>query len=145
MNGSTETKLIGLFKPRTPYIHRAYTKNLTNSDLPTYFIFSILFRLVFITVRVKSGHATGRNSRQRLAFNLQRSLVAVEMETLNRLADAYHDLMDNKSDQRVKDWPLMSSPFYTLAICLTYAFTVKVSTYSRKHIPFVLIKGPAGR
>lgn len=28
-------------------------------------------------------------------------------------------------DQRVKDWPLMSSPFYTMGICLTYVFVVK--------------------
>lgn len=49
------------------------------------------------------------------------------METLNRIVASYHDLMDNKSDQRVKDWFMMSSPFYTLAICLTYVFTVKVS------------------
>nr|QMX41530.1 very long chain fatty acid elongation protein ELO5 [Dioryctria abietella] len=48
------------------------------------------------------------------------------MEVLNRLVAQYHDLMDNKSDQRVKDWFLMSSPFPTLAICLTYVFTVKV-------------------
>ena len=30
------------------------------------------------------------------------------------------------SDPRVNDWFLMSSPFYTLAICLTYAYFVKV-------------------
>ncbi|XP_004931946.1 elongation of very long chain fatty acids protein AAEL008004 [Bombyx mandarina] len=48
------------------------------------------------------------------------------MEALSRLVAGYHDLMDNKSDQRVKDWFLMSSPFPTLAICLTYVFIVKV-------------------
>ncbi|XP_059052317.1 elongation of very long chain fatty acids protein AAEL008004 [Achroia grisella] len=48
------------------------------------------------------------------------------MEVLNRLVAGYHDLMDNKSDQRVKDWFLMSSPFPTLAICLTYVFIVKI-------------------
>ncbi|XP_050343136.1 elongation of very long chain fatty acids protein AAEL008004 [Nymphalis io] len=48
------------------------------------------------------------------------------MEIINRIVDGYHDLMDNQSDQRVKDWFLMSSPFPTLAICLTYVFTVKV-------------------
>lgn len=55
-------------------------------------------------------------------------VVPVNMEALSRLVEGYHDLMDNKSDQRVKDWFLMSSPFPTLAICLTYVFTVKVST-----------------
>ncbi|KAG5872505.1 hypothetical protein JTB14_015450 [Gonioctena quinquepunctata] len=34
--------------------------------------------------------------------------------------------MDNKSDPRVNDWLLMSSPFYTLGICLAYVYIVKV-------------------
>lgn len=42
------------------------------------------------------------------------------------VVNSYHDLMDNKSDPRVNDWPLMSSPLPTLAICLSYAYTVKV-------------------
>lgn len=50
----------------------------------------------------------------------------LKMEYINRIVDGYHDLMDNHSDQRVKDWPMMSSPFPTLAICLTYVFIVKV-------------------
>lgn len=40
--------------------------------------------------------------------------------------DGYRDLMDNKSDPRVNDWPMMSSPFPTLAVCLFYAYFVKV-------------------
>ena len=40
--------------------------------------------------------------------------------------DSYRDLMDNKSDPRVNDWFLMSSPWPTLAICLSYAYFVKV-------------------
>lgn len=40
--------------------------------------------------------------------------------------DGYRDLMDNKSDPRVNDWIMMSSPFPTLAICLFYAYFVKV-------------------
>lgn len=58
-------------------------------------------------------------------------IVSVKMEALSRLVAGYHDLMDNKSDQRVKDWFLMSSPFPTLAICLTYVLTVKVSACSK--------------
>ncbi|CAH1112769.1 unnamed protein product [Psylliodes chrysocephalus] len=42
------------------------------------------------------------------------------------IVDGYHDLMDNKSDPRVNDWFLMSSPFYTLGICLGYVYIVKV-------------------
>lgn len=38
----------------------------------------------------------------------------------------YRDLMDNKSDPRTTNWPLMSSPFPTIAISLAYAFFVKV-------------------
>lgn len=34
--------------------------------------------------------------------------------------------MDNKSDPRTTNWPLMSSPFPTIAISLAYAFFVKV-------------------
>lgn len=48
------------------------------------------------------------------------------MEYVQSIVDGYHDLMDNKSDQRVKDWFLMSSPLPTLTICLTYIFIVKV-------------------
>lgn len=40
--------------------------------------------------------------------------------------DGYRDLMDNKSDPRVNDWPMMSGPFPTLAICMFYAYFVKV-------------------
>lgn len=35
--------------------------------------------------------------------------------------------MDNKSDPRTRDYPLMSSPFPTIAISLAYAYFVKVS------------------
>ncbi|XP_033211286.1 elongation of very long chain fatty acids protein AAEL008004-like [Belonocnema kinseyi] len=44
---------------------------------------------------------------------------------VQKMYDAYRDLMDNKSDPRVNDWFLMSSPFPTLIICLSYAFFVK--------------------
>ncbi|GAB0087458.1 Elongation of very long chain fatty acids protein [Sergentomyia squamirostris] len=40
--------------------------------------------------------------------------------------DWYRDLMDGRSDPRVKDWPLMSSPLPTMAICLFYAYFSKV-------------------
>nr|QXU64614.1 fatty acid elongase 3 [Blattella germanica] len=46
-------------------------------------------------------------------------------QLVRSLVDGYHDLMDNKSDPRVNDWFLMSSPFPTLAICLSYAYFVK--------------------
>ncbi|XP_076164233.1 very long chain fatty acid elongase AAEL008004 [Ptiloglossa arizonensis] len=42
------------------------------------------------------------------------------------LYDGYRDLMDNKSDPRVNDWAMMSSPLPTLVICLTYVYFVKV-------------------
>ncbi|KAG7197597.1 hypothetical protein KM043_016913 [Ampulex compressa] len=34
--------------------------------------------------------------------------------------------MENRSDPRVNNWPMMNSPFPTLAICLFYAYFVKV-------------------
>ncbi|XP_073818818.1 very long chain fatty acid elongase AAEL008004 isoform X4 [Musca autumnalis] len=34
--------------------------------------------------------------------------------------------MDTHGDPRTKDWPMMSSPFPTLAVCLTYVYLVKV-------------------
>lgn len=41
------------------------------------------------------------------------------------IIDGYHDIMDNKSDPRVKDWLMMSSPFPTMALSLCYAIFVK--------------------
>ncbi|CAH3817629.1 unnamed protein product [Pieris brassicae] len=64
------------------------------------------------------------------------------MDIINRIVDGYHDLMDNKSDQRVKDWFLMSSPFPTLCICLTYVFVVKVigPQFMKNRKPFDLTR-----
>uniref|UniRef100_A0A0C9RDQ9 Elongation of very long chain fatty acids protein n=1 Tax=Fopius arisanus TaxID=64838 RepID=A0A0C9RDQ9_9HYME len=42
------------------------------------------------------------------------------------LSENYRDLMDNKSDPRVNDWPLMSGPLPTFLICIFYAYFVKV-------------------
>jgi elongation of very long chain fatty acids protein 7 len=38
------------------------------------------------------------------------------------VVDHYQDLLDNKSDPRVKGWAMMSSPVPTLLICLFYAY-----------------------
>ncbi|KAK9500528.1 hypothetical protein O3M35_001776 [Rhynocoris fuscipes] len=45
---------------------------------------------------------------------------------IRSMVDGYTDLMDNKSDPRVKDWFLMSGPFPTIAMCLGYVYIVKV-------------------
>ncbi|KAI8429040.1 hypothetical protein MSG28_007611, partial [Choristoneura fumiferana] len=37
----------------------------------------------------------------------------------------YRDLLDNRSDPRVKDWPMASSPWPTVAACLCYAYCAK--------------------
>ncbi|XP_071633424.1 very long chain fatty acid elongase AAEL008004 [Temnothorax longispinosus] len=42
------------------------------------------------------------------------------------LVHSYRDLMDNQSDSRVNDWVMMSSPFPTVAICLSYAYFSKI-------------------
>uniref|UniRef100_A0A336MNH3 Elongation of very long chain fatty acids protein n=1 Tax=Culicoides sonorensis TaxID=179676 RepID=A0A336MNH3_CULSO len=48
------------------------------------------------------------------------------METLRHAYNFWDDLMNNKSDPRTRDWPLMSSPLPTIAICLSYAYFVKI-------------------
>lgn len=70
-------------------------------------------------------------------INLFLSL-SVFQEYLTQFYDGWRDLMDNKSDPRTRDYPLMSSPFPTIAISLSYAYFVKVSghsthTYTRTH------------
>ncbi|XP_056633736.1 elongation of very long chain fatty acids protein AAEL008004-like [Diorhabda sublineata] len=40
--------------------------------------------------------------------------------------DKYHDILENKSDPRVKGWWMMSSPIPTLLICIFYAYFSKV-------------------
>lgn len=40
--------------------------------------------------------------------------------------DSMHHYMDKYGDPRTKDWPLMSSPLPTLALCLGYVYLVKV-------------------
>ncbi|XP_075148645.1 ELOVL fatty acid elongase 7 isoform X2 [Haematobia irritans] len=50
-----------------------------------------------------------------------------ETETIiTSIYDGWRDLMDNKSDPRTRDWFLMSSPFPTIAISITYAYIVKI-------------------
>lgn len=46
------------------------------------------------------------------------------MAKLNFIFETYNQLM-SKSDQRIKDWPLMSSPLPTIFICLSYILIVK--------------------
>lgn len=48
------------------------------------------------------------------------------MDLITRINASWHDLMENKGDPRVANWPLMSSPFPTLGIVLSYVYIVKV-------------------
>nr|BBF94997.1 elongation of very long chain fatty acids protein 17 [Orthetrum albistylum] len=52
----------------------------------------------------------------------------------------YRDLMDNQSDERVKNWFLMGSPFPTLFMCLTYVWIVKYAgpKFMEKRKPYDL-------
>lgn len=50
-----------------------------------------------------------------------------QMFSATEIYAGWRDLMDNKSDPRTRDWMLMSSPFPTIALSLTYAYCVKVS------------------
>ncbi|KAK0077010.1 hypothetical protein PV325_004559, partial [Microctonus aethiopoides] len=47
--------------------------------------------------------------------------------------------MENKSDPRVKNWPMMSGPFPTIFICIFYAYFVKVigPKFMEKRKPFI--------
>ncbi|XP_060528566.1 elongation of very long chain fatty acids protein AAEL008004-like [Cylas formicarius] len=46
----------------------------------------------------------------------------VQMETFNNLSEFFKV----HPDPRTIDWPLVSNPLYTLGICLSYVYTVKV-------------------
>lgn len=48
------------------------------------------------------------------------------MDLIDKVYGGWRYLMDDLSDPRTKDWPLMSSPFPTIAISLSYAYFVKV-------------------
>lgn len=54
------------------------------------------------------------------------------MDYVTRFYEGWRDLMDNKSDPRTTDWFLMSSPFPTIAISLSYAYFVKVRIQEHK-------------
>lgn len=59
---------------------------------------------------------------------------------LQTVIESYDDLVQNRSDQRVKHWPMMSGLLPTLIICLFYAYFVKVlgPKLMEKRKPFVL-------
>ncbi|XP_013103165.1 elongation of very long chain fatty acids protein AAEL008004 isoform X3 [Stomoxys calcitrans] len=48
------------------------------------------------------------------------------MALVMKYINIMHRYMDSHGDPRTKDWPMMSSPFPTLAVCLTYVYLVKV-------------------
>ncbi|XP_065372435.1 very long chain fatty acid elongase AAEL008004 isoform X2 [Calliphora vicina] len=48
------------------------------------------------------------------------------MALIMKYIDSMHRYMESQGDPRTKDWPMMSSPFPTLAVCLTYVYLVKV-------------------
>lgn len=61
---------------------------------------------------------------------------------VHSIIDQYHYLMDDRSDPRVNSWPMMSSPFPTLCICLFYAYFSRVlgPTMMENRKPLVLRK-----
>ncbi|XP_055321833.1 elongation of very long chain fatty acids protein AAEL008004-like isoform X1 [Sitodiplosis mosellana] len=48
------------------------------------------------------------------------------MALIMRYIDSMQRYMDSTGDPRTRDWPMMSSPFPTLVVCLAYAYFVKV-------------------
>jgi hypothetical protein len=59
-----------------------------------------------------------------------------QMQLINDVYAGWRDLMDNKSDPRTRDWPLMSSPFPTMAISICYAIFVTVSSFGTWFLGF---------
>lgn len=66
------------------------------------------------------------------SINNKRCLFALQMimDLISNVRAGWVDLMENKSDPRTSNWPLMSSPFPTLFMCLTYVYIVKVNIWS---------------
>jgi elongation of very long chain fatty acids protein 7 len=64
------------------------------------------------------------------------------MTLIDNLYESWRDLLDNKSDPRVKDWPLMQSPLPTIGIVAVYIlFVLKIGPQWMKHRkPFELKK-----
>ncbi|XP_029048654.1 elongation of very long chain fatty acids protein AAEL008004-like isoform X2 [Osmia bicornis bicornis] len=48
------------------------------------------------------------------------------MSIVMQYVDRLHEILDKHADQRTTNWFLMSSPFPTLFICLSYVYVVKV-------------------
>lgn len=48
------------------------------------------------------------------------------MSLLSNFYQNWQNLMDKYSDPRTSEWPLMSSPFPTIWICILYVYCVKV-------------------
>lgn len=48
------------------------------------------------------------------------------MSQIIKFFDDFHTMLEKNGDPRTGKWPLMSSPFPTLAICLSYIYVVKV-------------------
>ncbi|XP_050452869.1 elongation of very long chain fatty acids protein AAEL008004-like isoform X1 [Cataglyphis hispanica] len=48
------------------------------------------------------------------------------MSIIMQYIDRFHDMLDKHADTRTTDWLLMSSPFPTLFICISYVYVVKV-------------------
>lgn len=55
-----------------------------------------------------------------------RQIFSSQMILANKFYATWRDLMENKSDPRTTNWPLMDSPLPTIVISLTYIFTVTV-------------------
>lgn len=48
------------------------------------------------------------------------------MALIMKLIDGMHHYLNKYADPRTQNWPMMSSPFPTLALCLGYVYLVKV-------------------
>lgn len=48
------------------------------------------------------------------------------MALILKYIDGIQEMFDKNGDPRTRDWPMMSSPWPTLAVCLSYVYIVKV-------------------
>lgn len=69
-------------------------------------------------------------NREKVQIFNSKKYFSAKMDFARRIYEDWNDLMDNKSDPRTTNWPLMSSPFPTMFIILGYLYVVKVCSHN---------------
>ncbi|KAG5883064.1 hypothetical protein JTB14_030439 [Gonioctena quinquepunctata] len=79
--------------------------------------FSEINKTVFFVQNIQSSF---------LVFNRRLRSDTKMAHLVTSVVDTYQDILQNKSDPRVRDWAMMSSPVPTVLICTFYAYFSKV-------------------